>query len=455
MNLVLFSILAYIAAQLLIALWLARRPRTEADYLLAGRSLGPWLATFSVFATWYGAETCIGATAETYRDGLSGATADPLGYGAGILVMGLLFAAALWKRGLLTFADLFRQRYGGGVEQVAVLIMIPSSVLWAAAQIRAFGQVLASASELGLIAAITLAAAVVIAYTAVGGMRAEAVTDLVQGIVLIVGVCALGVMFFAAGGGETLRALPPERLSLRGEQEPLAWLETFLVPLLSTVAAQELVARVLAVRSAGLARSSTLAAGALYLVVGLVPVLLGLGAAGVLGSDVEPEQVLPRLAQQMLSLPLYILFVGALVSAILSTLSGALLVAGSLAAHNLVLRHRPGLDERYKLRVNRIGVVLFGLIAYWLALSSESIYELVQESSGFGSAGILTLMLFALWAPRIGGALCGYAALLGSLGVYVLGKHVLELDYPYFSSLAVALLAYLACLPFSRARPSA
>lgn len=441
MNLILAAILGYILLQLLIAFAVSRRPGSESDYLLAGRSLGPWLATFSVFATWFGAETCVGAVSETYVHGLSGATTDPFGYAAGILLMGLLFAATLWRRGIMTFADLFRQRYGGRVEVLASLIMIPSSVLWAAAQIRAMGQVLASASELGIFAAITAAAIVVILYTAIGGMWADAVTDLVQGIVLILGVLALAGVFFYSGGAEQLRHLPPERLRLLGEQKPLEWLETFLVPVLSTVAAGELVARVLAVRSPELARSSTIAASILYLLVGMVPVLLGLGLMGQMG-DTDPEQVLARYAQSALSLPLYILFLGALVSAILSTLSGALLVAGSLAAHNLLLRYRPQMGEKNKLRANRMGVVIFGLAAYWLALSSDSIYELVQASSGFGSSGILVIMLFSLWAPRLGGARSAAGALLTSLLVYGLSRW-LVLPYPYFSSLAAATLAYL------------
>ncbi|HSW13097.1 MAG TPA: sodium:solute symporter family protein [Solimonas sp.] len=451
MNLILFCILAYIILQLLIAFRVSRKPKSEEDYLLAGRSLGPWMATFSVFATWFGAEACIGASAESYRDGLAGATADPFGYAAGIIAMGLLFAATLWKRGLVTFADLFRQRFGAGVERLATLVMIPSSVLWAAAQIRAFGQVLASSSELGIFAAITLAASVVIIYVSMGGMWTDSVTDLVQGVVLILGVFVLGGVFLAHGGWAQLQAQPAARLDLVGESSPLAWLETFMLPLLSTMVAQELIARVLATRSPRLARSATIAAGVLYLLVGLVPVLLGLGAAGIIGADVEPEQVLSRFAREALPLPLYILFIGALVSAILATLSGALLVAGSLAAHNLLLRHRPGLSERFKLRANRAAVVLFGVIAWWLALSSDSVYELVQASSGLGSAGILVITLFALWGPRWGGPPCAYAALLSSLTVYIAGEYqLIDLPYPYLSSLAAAVLAYALLLPFSR-----
>ncbi|MBI3171808.1 MAG: hypothetical protein HYZ32_04350, partial [Hydrocarboniphaga effusa] len=62
MNIILTSVFAYIALQLAIAFWFSRKNRNEEDYLLAGRSLGPWMATFTVFATWFGAETCIGAT---------------------------------------------------------------------------------------------------------------------------------------------------------------------------------------------------------------------------------------------------------------------------------------------------------------------------------------------------------------------------------------------------------
>lgn len=452
MNLILTCILGYIALQLLIAFRVSRKPSSEEDYLLAGRSLGPWMAVFSVFATWFGAEACIGASAETYRDGLSGATADPFGYAIGIVLMGLLFAATLWRRGLVTFADLFRQRFGAGVERLATLVMIPSSVLWAAAQIRAFGQVLASSSELGVFAAITLAAGVVIIYVSMGGMWTDSVTDLVQGVVLILGVLTLGGVFLLSGGWAQLQALPAERLDLVGERSSLAWMEAFLLPVLSTMVAQELIARVLATRSPRLARGATIAAGLLYLAVGMVPVLLGLGAAGIIGADVEPEQVLSRFARQTLPLPLYILFIGALVSAILATLSGALLVAGSLAAHNLLLRHRPGLSERFKLRANRAAVVLFGVIAWRLALSSDSVYELVQQSSGLGSAGILVITLFAIWGPRLGGPLCAYAALLSSLAVYSAGEFgLVQLAFPYLSSLAAAALAYVVLLPFSRA----
>lgn len=79
MNTVLLAVLLYIVLQLVIVFVVSRRVASESDYLLAGRRLGPWLATFGVFATWFGAETCIGAAGEAYRNGLRAVAADPFG----------------------------------------------------------------------------------------------------------------------------------------------------------------------------------------------------------------------------------------------------------------------------------------------------------------------------------------------------------------------------------------
>ena len=135
MNLTLGCVLVYIALQLAVVFVVSRRPRSEEDYLLAGRRLGPWLSIFSVFATWFDAESGVGAAGEAYSGGWLGVLADPFGYSLGLVATGPLFAGLLWRSGIVTLADLFRQRYGAGVERLAALIMIPGSVLWAAAQL--------------------------------------------------------------------------------------------------------------------------------------------------------------------------------------------------------------------------------------------------------------------------------------------------------------------------------
>jgi Na+/proline symporter len=450
----LLAIIVYLVAQFGIALWVSRRVRDEADFFLAGRKLGPWLASFTVFATWFGAETCIGAAGEAYRAGLPAVAGDPLGYALGLAAAGLFFAAALWRRGLLTLADLFRQRFGGGVERLTALVMLPTSLLWAAAQLRALGQVLDATGDVGILLAITVSAVVVIGYTAIGGMWADAWTDLVQGGVLILGLVVLAVAVLFWSG-------PPE-FAWRGAVEPGAGprrplVEIFALTLFGTIAAQELVSRMLAARSPELARGATMAGAGVYLFAGVLPVLVGLAAAAHVGLEVDPEQVLAKVAEQVLPWPLYVLFLGALVSAILSTLSGTLLVASALATHNLLqplhaALGRPDPSPKAKLRLHRLAVIALGVIAWGLALASDGIYALVEMASGLGSAGLFVLMVAALWAPRFGGAPSAIAAVLASMGSFIVLDLLLDHDYSYLVSLAAAVLAYLLCLPW---RPAA
>ena len=107
MNAITFAVLGYVVLQLLLGAWVARKVRTEEDYLLAGRSLGPGLVVFTIFATWFGAETCLGAAGAVYANGLSGGNGDPLGYSLCILFLGLVFVLPLWRMKLTTAADLF------------------------------------------------------------------------------------------------------------------------------------------------------------------------------------------------------------------------------------------------------------------------------------------------------------------------------------------------------------
>ena len=125
-----------------------------------------------------------------------------------------------------------------------------------------------------------------------------------------------------------------------------------------------------------------------YLSIGVLPVALGLMATQVKLDVVDAEHVLPELAATHLPTFGYVLFVGALVSAILSTVNSCLLVAGSMISHNLVVPHMPAITERGKLLAARIGVMGSGLAAWYLALASDSVLGLVEEASGFGSAGI-------------------------------------------------------------------
>jgi Na+/proline symporter len=448
MQPVLIGIGVYLLVQFAIGIVVSRRIASEADYLVAGRRLGVGLAAFSIFATWFGAETVVGAAGSIYADGLSGGSADPFGYGLCLVVLGLVVAAPLWRRKYTTFGDLFRERYSIGVERLAVLLMVPTSVLWAAAQIRAFGQVVSASSELEVSIAITAAAGFVVIYTVAGGLLADVVTDFVQSIAVIVGLVILAVTVGDAHGGlPAIRAMvDPARLDLFSTD--VSWLETleaWAVPVCGSLLAVEMLSRILGCRTATTARNATLIGAALYLVVGSIPVAIGLAGPTLAPGLEEPEQLVAVLAQQHLSTFLYVLFAGALISAILSTVDSCLLAAASLVSHNLIVPLRPGLSERGKIWCARLGVGGFGLAAYVIALYAGGIYELVATASAFGSAGIFVVGMFGLFS-RVGGPRSAYAALISGMLVWAAGEYVLEWPTPYIAALAAALLSYLAAV---------
>jgi len=444
---VLLGILAYVALQLLIVIVVARRIRGENDYLIAGRRFGLGLATFTIFATWFGAETCIGAAGAVYDGGLSQTAADPFGYTICLFLMGFFFAVPLWRRKLTTFADLFRQRFSPGVEKVTVLMLVPTSIMWAAAQIRALGQVISSSSQFDVELAIALAAGVVIVYTVYGGLLADAVSDLIQGAMVMIGLVVLLIAVVHAAGGldAAVASIDPQRLRLFGgpDATPLDVLERWAIPITGSVVAQELVAVILASHTARIAQRASLLGGSLYLAFGLIPVFIGLVGMTLLPGLAEPEQLLPQIAHKYLSTLPYILFAGAIIAAILSTVASALLAAAALTSHNLIAPLRPGLSDRARVRIARLGVVIAGVAAYLLARHAEGIYALVEESSAFGGAGVFVIVMFGLFTP-FGGPRAAFAALALGAVVWIGADKLLHLPVPYLMSLAASLVAYVA-----------
>src|SRR5688572_17388998 len=268
MQPVLIGIGAYLVVQFAFGMLVSRRIASESDYLLAGRRLGVTLAAFSIFATWFGAETVVGAAGRIYSNGLSGGSADPFGYALCLVVLGVVVAAPVWRRQYTTFGDMFRERYSPGVERLAVLLMVPTSVLWAAAQIRAFGQVVSVSSDFEVSVAITAAAAFVIVYTVAGGLLADVVTDFVQSIGIVVGLAVLFVVVGNAHGGVTalVGSIDPQRLALfsTANATPLELVEAWAVPVCGSLLAVEMLSRILGCKSATTARRATLVAAALY-----------------------------------------------------------------------------------------------------------------------------------------------------------------------------------------------
>lgn len=455
MTVELFGIMAYVLLMLLVGFWVARSIKTNDDYFLAGRSLGPMLATFSIFATWFGAETCIGTAGAVYQYGISGLHADPFGYSLCIFIMGFVFSKVLWNRKITTIPDLFGKRFSPSVEKVAALIMIPSSIIWAGAQVRAFGQIISSTSEITFFYGVTAAALVVLVYTVCGGLLADAYNDFIQGLAVIIGLCILlFVIVNGLGGiGPALETIHPDRLKL-GTPEGhtrsfLGNLEFWLVPIMGSVMAQELVGRVVASRSPNVAFNSCFRAGVIYFIVGMIPVFIGLFGVAFLPDLKEPEMIMPLLAKTHLSSVGYVIFVGALVSAILSTVDSTLLSVSALVSQNLILPSFGNLSETKKVFLARGGVLIAGLIAYGIAFTSDSIVGLVELASSLGGPSILVMTSIALFVKK-GNETNAMIAFVLSIATWGTCHFIFKIEFPVMMTVVMCAAGYFLSLPFTK-----
>lgn len=456
---------AYFLVNLIISLWAARRIRTEKDYLVAGRSLGLPLVAVSLFATWFGAETVIGSSAAVSQEGLAGGRADPFGYALTLLGMGVFLAYRMRAKGYVTLGDFFRERYNRTAELVGSALFIPSVVTWGAAQLLALAQILVVLTGTGFQTALAASAGVAVLYTWLGGLLGSVLTNAFQTVMILIGLTVLLIAVVAGLGGAApaLASIEPSQLRLVAPDETLlARIDLWAVPILGSLVSQAAFARIFAARSAAVARKACFAAFGIYLTVGLVPVTVALLAPHLGLTLGTGDTFLPALAQDILPPVLFVVFMGALVSVVLSTVVGTFLTVASLASHNIVLpmvaarasaAGKEGLSERAKVRLTRIVVALSGGAAYLIALGGDNILALVIFADSLGTAGLLIAVLIGLYLPRLGGPAAALAAFAAGLLGYPAAVYLLDFDAPFLFSVGAALTAYGVMAVLVRHRP--
>lgn len=425
-----FYVILYLVITLVIGFGAALLIRGARDFLLASRQLPFMISSMALFALWYGSETLFGASAEFMENGLIGVMEDPFGAFLCLMLFGLFLVRPLYRRNLVTLGDLFREAYGPRVELVSSFFMILTFVGYIAAQLIALGILFEIVFGLDPIAGRLLSAVIVTAYTSAGGMWAVSITDFVQSIVIMGGLAVL--CFQLSGTVDSAVTFTPPRENFfdffpspDNDTSWFDWVAAWLTLGLGSLASQDIFQRANSARSEKVAVCSTLFGAVLYLVFAMAPLYLAL-----LVFQLEPDLLEGDTQYALLQLVgrhapfwLQVCFYGALLSAIFSTASGALLAPSSILAENffkpLFLRNP---TDRSLLRASRIAVVLMAVVATALTFFSDSIYDLVAESSVLGAVSILVPMLYALFGKTPSSAGAVWSMSLG-LVAYILSEY--------------------------------
>src|SRR5919205_1721706 len=201
-NLIWFVAL-YLLVSICIGLYAATKVKSSTDYVVAGRHLPLPFIIATVFATWFGSETVLGIPAKFLNEGLRGVVADPFGSSMCLILVGLFFARPLYRMGLLTIGDYYRQRYNRPVEVTAAVCIVISYLGWVSAQVTALGLVFSVLTN-GAIQpwqGMILGVAIVLIWTLSGGMLSVAFTDLFQMSVIMAGMLYIGYVISGMVGG--------------------------------------------------------------------------------------------------------------------------------------------------------------------------------------------------------------------------------------------------------------
>jgi len=427
----LLFIVIYIVVTIIIGLLASRFVHNTEDYLLAGRKLPFAIATATLFATWFGSETILGSSSEFAEGGLIAVVRDPFGAGLCLLLVALIYARPLYRMRLLTFGDFYRNRYGKTVELLAGICIILTYMAWIAAQMVAFGILLNALAGWPVIYGILAASVVVTLYTFIGGMWSVSVTDFLQMIFILIGLAAASMEIFGIVSFRTIFENAPDDF-FRFYPEPgtvnsLNYFAAWITIGLGSIAGQDVFQRVMASRSERVAVWSSATAGVMYLSVAMVPLLLALAGRTLmpeyLESHTDTQFLIPSLISKYTSPFVQILLFGALLSAILSTASSALLAPSAILGENIIRPHMKSVTDKQLLWISRFSVLVISGIALVMAIRRGNIYELVGEAASVGLVSLFVPLTAGLFWKKANKRGAVYSILSGMM-VWVIASWI-------------------------------
>ncbi len=392
----LWFVITYWILSVGIGLYAATRVHNTRDFAIAGRGLPFYMVTATVFATWFGSETVLGIPATFLKEGLHGVVADPFGASMCLILVGLFFAAPLYRMNLLTIGDFYKKKFGRSVEVLTTIAIVISYLGWVGAQITALGLVfnVVSGGEISKLAGMWIGSGTILIYTFFGGMWAVAVTDFLQMIIIVVGMLFIGHEISGQVGGVSVvvqhaaQAGKFEFWPAPDAKEIIAFAAAWMTMMFGSIPQQDVFQRVQSSSTERIAVWGAVFGGGLYFVFAFVPMFLAYSATLIdpkmVSSliDTDPQMILPTLVMRHAPMFAQVMFFGALLSAIKSCASATLLAPSVTFSENILkpmLAHR--LSDRRMLHLMRGVTVAFTVIVTFYAMNSKaSIFKMVENA---------------------------------------------------------------------------
>ena len=400
MTLHLVVLAIYSLSLMLFGLWSGRHARTSADFLVAGRRLGPGLLFSTMLAANIGAGSTVGATAQGYSAGLStwwwvGSAA--IGSTALALWVGPALRRVAAVEGLRSVGDYLEFRYDRNVRGIVSLIVWIGSLLILSSQLIGLGWMLNVVADIPKPVGAAIGGAVITVYFAAGGLLTSARVNVMQLAVKIVGFAiAVPLAVTAAGGWSGLTSVEPRDASYW-----LFWRSGVSLGFLVSFAPAFIVSPGLLQKIFGARDDRTVRLGVglnalgLFLYAG-VPVVLGVAARGMFPELTDSQQALPMILTRALPPLVGAIGLAAVFSAEISAADAVLLMLTTSLSQDLYKRFvAPDASDERVLRVAQTATLVSGSIGVVVATTDVNILTVVSI--------FYTLLTVSLVVPIIGG----------------------------------------------------
>jgi high affinity choline transporter 7 len=423
-----FVILIFFTLTFFTGSYIAHRKNTEQDgkdFLLGGRNIPLWISIFTMSATWLGGGYINGSAEATYKSGLVWLQA-PWGYAISLIFGGIFFAKIMRKYKYRTMIDPLDQRFGKKMAAVLFLPALVGELFWTAAILSALGSTFGIVIGLDFNVSVILSAAVAIGYTALGGLWAVALTDVIQLSLLFLGLgIILPFIIDSSGGlavtwtaysakwGESASFLPST--GALGTSYWVWWDYAFLL-VFGGIPWHSYFQRVLAAKTDKAAVSFSVIAGFVCLFAAIPPIIIGMvgGVTDWTSFGGPPENslnIMPYVMKYLTPTAIATVGLAAVATAVMSSVDSSMLSAASMSAWNI---YRPLFepDISYE-KINfiiKVFVWANGIVATMIALQVQSIYTLWILCSDFVYCLLFPALVTALFDKKANfyGALTGF-----------------------------------------------
>jgi solute:Na+ symporter, SSS family len=447
-------VVIYLLAMLAFGFWGKSRTKDSADFLVAGRRLGPTLYTGTMAAVVLGGASTVGGVGLGYKWGVSGMWLV-VAIAIGLLALSLFFAGPIQRLRVYTVAQMLSLRYGVDATSASGLVMAAYTLMLSVTSTIAYATVFNVLFGTGRTLSVIIGGVVVMLYSSIGGMWSITLTDMVQFVLKTIGVFFLLLPFtwHRAGGFDGIRERAGDAvfdLTAIGTDTIITF---FVVYSFGMLIGQDIWQRVFTARSPQVARWGGTTAALYCVLYGIAGALIGLAASTFMPDVKAKDDVYAQIAEAILPVGISGIVLAAAVAAMMSTASGALIATATVARTDikpLLLRlvgRSPAKAENPEVDVHsdRRYVAVLGIIVIIIAALLNDVVGALTIAYDILVGGLLVPILGGfLWKRATGaGALAAMAVgTLVTLGTMAVVGDVLA-NEPIYFGLVSSLITYI------------